>query len=109
VSNLKAQEGQWYLQRWSRETFCVIGVDEDFRVIDVRDENGDVDEFAFDEWETMDLEVCAAPSGQRGGDESLGDDAEFDDFEPLSGLPMNGHSMPDLGPDEDIPPTYRNQ
>jgi len=87
VSNVKAQEGQWYLQRWSRETFCVIGVDEDFRVIDVRDENGDIDEFAFDEWETMDLEVCAAPEGQF-----LAADFDGDDFEPLNGEPLNGGS-----------------
>jgi hypothetical protein len=79
VNELKAQEGRWYLQRWSRETFCVIGVDEDFRVIDVRDANGDVDEFAFDEWEAMDLELCVAPPGQR-----LPGDFEVDDFESLN-------------------------
>lgn len=85
--NAKAQEGQWYLQRWSRETFCVIGVDEDFRVIDVRDENGDIDEFAFDEWETMDLEVCDAPEPR-----SIVGDFDSDDIELSNGEPLNGGS-----------------
>ena len=85
-----AREGQWYLQRWSRETFCVIGVDEDFRVIDVRDANGDIDEFAFDEWETMDLEVCAAPQPQGFEADFEGDDGELLSGEPPHGGPAHG-------------------
>jgi hypothetical protein len=86
--NLKAQEGQWYWQRWSRETFCVIGVDEDFRVIDVRDANGDVDEFAFDEWETMDLEACPPPELLSMDGEMDGEDFEF--TEPVSSSTHGG-------------------
>jgi hypothetical protein len=92
--NLKAQEGQWYLQRWSRETFCVIGVDEDFRVVDVRDANGDVDEFPFDEWEIMDLEACPPPELLSMDGELDGDDFEFS--EPVA---SNVHGGPRFASD----------
>lgn len=66
MSNFEAREGQWYAHRGSYETFCVIAVDEVHGVIDIRDGYGDVDEVAFDEWATMDLELCAAPNGWNG-------------------------------------------
>lgn len=62
MSHVEAREGQWYAHRSNHETFCVIAVDEVHGVIDIRDGYGDVDEVDFDEWETMDLELCAAPS-----------------------------------------------
>ncbi|HEX7013321.1 MAG TPA: DUF6763 family protein [Steroidobacteraceae bacterium] len=61
MRSIKAREGQWYADRMSHEMFCVISVDEADGWIDVRDRYGDIDEFALDEWEAMDLEVCAAP------------------------------------------------
>jgi len=63
MQNVKAREGQWYLHQVSRESFCVINVDEAHRIIDVRDDSGDIDEFDFEEWATMDLELCLPPSG----------------------------------------------
>lgn len=59
----KIREGQWYRHPVSRESFCVIGVDELLGVIDVRDENGDVDEFGFEEWADMNLEEGPPPVG----------------------------------------------
>lgn len=61
MQNVKAREGQWYLHRVSRESFCVINVDEAHCIIDVRDDSGDIDEFDFEEWATMDLEMCRPP------------------------------------------------
>lgn len=77
MHNVKAREGQWYLHRVSRESFCVIYVDEAHRVIDVRDDSGDVDEFDFEEWATMDLELCVPPSGWM----ALEDEDEEEDFD----------------------------
>lgn len=57
----KIREGQWYQHPVSRESFCVISVDELLGVIDVRDENGDVDEFGFEEWADMNLEESPPP------------------------------------------------
>jgi hypothetical protein len=45
----------------SDDFLCVIGVHDDEGVVDIRDEYGDVDEIEFDEWETMDLVLCATP------------------------------------------------
>lgn len=59
----KIREGQWYQHPVSRESFCVIGVDEMHEVVDVRDENGDVDEFGFEEWAAMNLEESPPPVG----------------------------------------------
>jgi hypothetical protein len=75
MQNVKAREGQWYLHRVSRESFCVIYVDEAHRVIDVRDDSGDIDEFDFEEWATMDLELCMPPTGWMALDEE--DDFDF--------------------------------
>lgn len=62
MSNLKALEGQWYADKSSHDVFCVIGIDEIEGLIGVRDGYGDVDEFDFDEWESMDLVACAPPN-----------------------------------------------
>jgi hypothetical protein len=61
AASIEAREGQWYVRRWGREAFCVIGIDESARIIDIRDENGDVDEVDFSEWERMELEACSPP------------------------------------------------
>lgn len=62
MSNVKALEGQWYSDRSTHDVFCVIGIDESEGLIGVRDGYGDVDEFDFAEWESMDLVLCAAPN-----------------------------------------------
>ena len=77
MSNVIAREGQWYTHRFSNEIFCVIGVDDAHGVIDVRDSYGDIDEVDFEEWETMDLELCAAPNGWTGFFDGT-DDGDFE-------------------------------
>jgi phage pi2 protein 07 len=49
----------------------VIGVHDDEEVVDIRDEYGDVDEIDFDEWERMDLVLCATPRDWRDRDDEL--------------------------------------
>lgn len=61
MTTMKAREGQWYADRSNHDVFCVIAVDESDGLIDVRDRYGDIDEFDLDEWDAMDLELCAAP------------------------------------------------
>ena len=62
MSDTKAREGQWYVDRAHHEFFLVIAIDESDGVIDVRDRYGDIDEFDLDEWEAMDLVICSAPA-----------------------------------------------
>lgn len=59
MSSSTPTEGYWY--RYRSEAFLVLAVHEDEGVIDVLDEQGDIDEFDLDEWEVMDVQVCAAP------------------------------------------------
>jgi hypothetical protein len=61
MSEINAREGQWYVDRFYREFFLVIAVDESDGLIDVRDRYGDIDEFDLDEWDAMDLVLCVAP------------------------------------------------
>lgn len=70
MHHVKALQGQWYSDRSTRDIFCVIAVDESDGLIDVRDGYGDIDEFDFDEWDAMDLELCAAPEQQLLSDET---------------------------------------
>ena len=65
MSETKAREGQWYVDRAHHEFFLVIAIDESDGLIDVRDRYGDIDEFDLDEWDAMDL-VCA-PRPRSGG------------------------------------------
>lgn len=89
MSNVEAREGQWYSHRLSHETFCVIAVDEVHAVIDIRDGYGDIDEVDFAEWETMDLELCAAPDGWT----AFFDGAEDGDFD-HDGAEVRPHAAP---------------
>jgi hypothetical protein len=61
MSGPKVIEGQWYSDSRHRDVFCVIAVDEQEGLIDVRDGFGDIDEFDFDEWESLGLELCSTP------------------------------------------------
>jgi hypothetical protein len=89
----KPVEGRWYRHR-SDEALLVIGVDDGDGIIDVRDELGDVDEFDFDEWETMDLHLCVPPDGWLDVDEDeddlltveleVADDHRFDQRTPVA-------------------------
>ena len=62
MSETKAREGQWYVDRANHEFFLVIAIDETDGLIDVRDRYGDIDEFDLDEWDAMDLVLCSAPT-----------------------------------------------
>ena len=62
MSDTKAREGEWYVDRANHEFFLVIAIDETDGLIDVRDRYGDIDEFDLDEWDAMDLVICSAPT-----------------------------------------------
>jgi hypothetical protein len=73
MSDIRA--GQWYADRISHEFFLVIGFDESDGLVDVRDRYGDIDEFDLDEWDSMNLVLCAAPAAWQQGVEDA-DDAD---------------------------------
>ena len=82
MANPDVKVGDWYLDRDKHDFLCVVGVHDDERIVDIRDEYGDVDEIDFEEWETMDLVLCSVPREWKSpadlDDEEL---EEFDDAE----------------------------
>lgn len=70
-----AKIGHWYLDRAKHDFLCVIDVHEEDGIVDIRDEYGDIDEIDFEEWETMDLVLCATARDWKDGD---GDANEHD-------------------------------
>lgn len=79
MSGPTVKVGDWYLDRDKHDFLCVIGIHDDERVVDVRDEYGDVDEIEFEEWDTMDLVLCSTPPEWKSGAEWEADeDEEFD-------------------------------
>lgn len=92
MQHVNAREGQWYLHRVSRESFCVINVDEVHRIIDVRDDSGDIDEFDFEEWAAMDLEMCLPPVGWVALTEDEDDSDSEESESPAAELPEIGNS-----------------
>ena len=85
MNDIKAREGQWYVDRANHEFFFVIAIDESDGFIDVRDRYGDIDEFDFDEWDSMNLVLCSAPTEwwqdeETGGDEAEGADGDTHHF-----------------------------
>ena len=93
MSILKALQGQWYANRSTHDVFCVIAVDEDDGLIDVRDGYGDIDEFDFDEWESMDLVLVSAPETWQLRFDDL-DDEEDEEDEPGSAAPPEPGDTP---------------
>jgi hypothetical protein len=78
MSDIKACEGLWYVDRAHHEFFLVIAIDETDGLIDVRDRYGDIDEFDLDEWDAMDLVVCSAPTEWWNEEESGADEEDSD-------------------------------
>jgi hypothetical protein len=88
MTDIKAREGQWYADRVHHEFFLVISIDESDGLIDVRDRYGDIDEFDLDEWDSMDLVLCAAPAEW---------DAEDEDTEELRPSELSAHHFRSSG------------
>ena len=79
MGEIKAREGQWYVDRANHEFFLVIAIDESDGLIDVRDLYGDIDEFDLDEWDAMDLVQCTAPKESPTEWEGEWDDDDAED------------------------------
>ncbi len=53
--------GEWYLDRVSQEEFKVVNVDEDFGTVEVQFLNGEIAEFAEEEWSARELAHVEPP------------------------------------------------
>lgn len=66
---------QWYWHRDKGQRFYVVAIDDRRKAIEVQHFDGEVEEFSFDEWHTMDIEAGAQPENWAG---ALDIDAEDD-------------------------------
>ena len=97
MSEIKAREGQWYVDRAHHEFFLVIAIDESDGLIDVRDRYGDIDEFDLDEWDAMDLVVCSAPTEWWQDEEPGTDGADGPEYGPGFGPEDGPHHFKSSG------------
>ncbi len=59
-------EGNWYESLESGESFVVVTLDEDERVVEIQHQNGDVEELELEEWFALDLEPTEPPEDWLG-------------------------------------------
>ncbi len=73
--------GNWYAHVDDEKTFVVLAVDEDKGVVEVRYEDGEVEELDLGEWADLDLEQVEPPEDWAGGeeDEELGGGELYED------------------------------
>ncbi len=72
--------GQWYESLEDEEVFQVLSIDEDSELIELRYEDGDVEEIDYETWQELDLELTEEPEGWSGSDDDE-DDEDIDDDE----------------------------
>ena len=68
--------GQWYRHLDKGQEFTVSNVDEDNEVVEIQHYDGDIEEYTFEEWQELEIEVTEPPEDWSGPM----DDVEFDDM-----------------------------
>ena len=58
--------GNWYRHTDRRKIFQVVAFDEDERLIEMQNFEGDLEETDLSTWYTMNIEVCAEPEDWTG-------------------------------------------
>ena len=67
---------QWYAHLDKGQRFFVVDFDENENTVDIQHFDGDIEEFSFDEWRDLEIELSEAPENWAG---AL-DIAEVDDL-----------------------------
>jgi len=73
--------GQWYESLDDEEVFQVLSIDEDSELIELRYEDGDVEEIDYETWQELDLDLTDEPEGWSGSDDDADDDEDDDDWD----------------------------
>jgi hypothetical protein len=58
--------GNWYEHLDKGQKFRVVALDEDERIVEIQDFNGDVDEIGLDDWYQLDVDPIEAPENWSG-------------------------------------------
>ena len=75
-NELDAIVENWYLHLDKGQSFQVIAVDDETRLVEIQHIDGDLEEVSFDEWGNMAIELCEEPPNWR----NALDVAELDDL-----------------------------
>jgi hypothetical protein len=65
-NELDPQVDQWYAHSDKGQRFYVTAVDESEDSIEVQHFDGDIEEFSFDEWRALDIELSEEPENWTG-------------------------------------------
>jgi hypothetical protein len=65
-NELDPQVDQWYAHADKGQSFYVTAIDESEDTIEVQHFDGDVEEFTFDEWRALDIELSEEPENWTG-------------------------------------------
>lgn len=75
------QAGQWYEDLDNEESFQVLSVDPDEEIIRIQWPDREIREIDLDQWNEMDLELCAPPEGWVDDVEEDDEDEDEDDWD----------------------------
>lgn len=76
VNELEPIVEQWYAHLDKGQRFFVTALDEDNETVEIQHFDGDVEEFSFDEWRELDIELSEAPENW-GGPMDIGDQDDY--------------------------------
>ena len=71
--------GQWYESLDDQEVFQVLSIDEDAELIELRYEDGDVEEIDYETWQELDLDLTGVPEGWSGSESEEEDEEDEDE------------------------------
>jgi hypothetical protein len=102
---LDPKVGRWYKRLDDEELFKVVSIDEDDGLVEIRTEDGDIEELDATEWIELDLEAAEAPEDYVDPDEDSDDEdeeeAEEEDAEEERSTPGRRDSRDDWDDDDD--------
>jgi len=78
---LDPKVGRWYRRLDDEEIFKVVSIDEDDGLVEIRTEDGELEELDATEWVELDLEAAEPPEDYVDPDEGPDDDEDEDEAE----------------------------
>ena len=76
-TDARPQEGNWYEDDESGDTFMVVTVDEDEGIIEIQHLEGELEEIELDDWQELDLTPIDQPENYLG---TMDDDYDEDEI-----------------------------
>ena len=65
-NTLVPEIGQWYIYQDNDQQFFITAIDEDNAAIEAQHYDGNLEEFSFEQWQDLEIELCAEPENWSG-------------------------------------------